>query len=167
MLPRLNGILAFAARNQRRPGALRLTKLMNGAAMDGDLRLANPLDRAPESGLTDLCASGFREAAAGVEVRGSFLDPDPVEDAARLKTPHRQGAPVGRWALGKEKEPYPPSEVMPRPRGGFEAPLHRWTRSGLRARAGDLRSDEPPPRRLLDAPRGAALSTLGSPSDAR
>ena len=73
---------AAASLDQRRAWARRLTKLFNGAGLEGDARLANYFAWARESDLLGLYSDGFREqlgSAVAASPMLDFLKPLPAE----------------------------------------------------------------------------------------
>jgi asparagine synthase (glutamine-hydrolysing) len=59
---------------------------------------------------------------AGVEVRVPFLDLDLVELAAHIPQNLKQRGRTGKWVLKQVMAPYPPREVIYRPKTGMDAP---------------------------------------------
>lgn len=78
--------------------------------------------------------------AAGVEARVPFLDHELVEWAFELPSDLKIRLGEGKLLVKKALEPHLPADVLYRPKAGFNLPLGRWLRTGLREMVGDLLS---------------------------
>jgi asparagine synthase (glutamine-hydrolysing) len=66
-----------------------------------------------------------------LEVRSPFLDHLLVEQCMRIPAGLKVRGGQGKWLLKKIMEPYLPTDVLYRPKQGFEIPLAEWLRGPL------------------------------------
>lgn len=78
--------------------------------------------------------------AAGVEARVPFLDHELVEWAFSLPGELKIKDGQGKLLVKRALEQRLPAEILYRPKAGFNLPLGRWLRTGLREMVGDLLS---------------------------
>jgi asparagine synthase (glutamine-hydrolysing) len=78
--------------------------------------------------------------AAGVEARVPFLDHELVEWAFSLPGDLKIKDGQGKLLVKRALEPRLPAEILYRPKAGFNLPLGRWLRTGLKEMVGDLLS---------------------------
>jgi asparagine synthase (glutamine-hydrolysing) len=91
--------------------------------------------------------------AAGVEARVPFLDHELVEWAFSLPGDLKIKDGEGKLLVKRALEPRLPAEILYRPKAGFNLPLGRWLRTGLREMVGDLLSPAAVARRGYFKPR--------------
>jgi asparagine synthase (glutamine-hydrolysing) len=85
--------------------------------------------------------------AAGVEARVPFLDHELVEWAFSLPNELKFKDGEGKLLVKRALEPRLPREILYRPKAGFNLPLGKWLRTGLKEMVGDLLSPEAVKRR--------------------
>jgi asparagine synthase (glutamine-hydrolysing) len=78
--------------------------------------------------------------AAGVEARVPFLDHELVEWAFSLPNELKLKNGEGKFLVKRALESRLPDEILYRPKAGFNLPLGKWLRTGLREMVGDLLS---------------------------
>jgi asparagine synthase (glutamine-hydrolysing) len=70
--------------------------------------------------------------AHGLEARVPFLDHHLVEWAFRVPSGYKLRAAEGKLLVKKAMEPYLPTEILYRPKQGFNVPMKLWMRGALR-----------------------------------
>jgi asparagine synthase (glutamine-hydrolysing) len=78
--------------------------------------------------------------AAGIEARVPFLDHELVEWAFSLPADLKFKDGEGKLLVKRALESRLPAEILYRPKAGFNLPLGKWLRTGLREMVGDLLS---------------------------
>lgn len=78
--------------------------------------------------------------AAGIEARVPFLDHELVEWAFTLPNDLKLRDREGKFLVKRALESRLPAEILYRPKAGFNLPLGKWLRTGLREMVGDLLS---------------------------
>jgi asparagine synthase (glutamine-hydrolysing) len=78
--------------------------------------------------------------AAGIEARVPFLDHELVEWAFSLPNDLKLRDGEGKFLVKRALESRLPAEILYRPKAGFNLPLGKWLRSGLKEMVGDLLS---------------------------
>ena len=78
--------------------------------------------------------------AAGVEARVPFLDHELVEWAFSLPPDLKFKDGEGKLLVKRALEPRLPAEILYRPKAGFNLPVGKWLRTGLKEMVGDLLS---------------------------
>jgi asparagine synthase (glutamine-hydrolysing) len=90
--------------------------------------------------------------AFGLEARVPFLDHHLVEWAFQIPSGHKMRGQEGKLVVKKAMERYLPSELLYRPKHGFNVPMPVWMRRELREFVQDSLSEETLRRRGLFRP---------------
>jgi asparagine synthase (glutamine-hydrolysing) len=90
--------------------------------------------------------------ASGLEARVPFLDHHLVEWAFRIPSAHKMRDREGKLLVKKAMEQYLPSELLYRPKHGFNVPMPVWMRQELREFVQDSLAEETVRRRGLFRP---------------
>jgi asparagine synthase (glutamine-hydrolysing) len=70
--------------------------------------------------------------AHGLEVRAPFLDMDIVNFAVTLDPHHKYRGRSGKYILKEAMKGYLPSQIIKRPKKGFNIPIGSWIKNELR-----------------------------------
>jgi asparagine synthase (glutamine-hydrolysing) len=87
--------------------------------------------------------------ASGLEARVPFLDHHLVEWAFQIPSGYKMRGREGKLVVKKAMEPYLPSELLYRPKHGFNVPMPVWMRGELREFVRDSLAEETVKRRGL------------------
>jgi asparagine synthase (glutamine-hydrolysing) len=90
--------------------------------------------------------------ASGLEARVPFLDHHLVEWAFQIPSAHKMRGREGKLVVKKAMEQYLPSDLLYRPKHGFNVPMSVWMRGELREFVRDSLAEETVRRRGLFRP---------------